>query len=359
MKIGVLGGGQLGRMMALAGLPLNLEFCFWDDAAEPCAAPLGRVYKSHELDQFIAAADLVTYEFENVPLDIAQRVAAVKPLHPSVEALRISQHRIREKSTFQALGIPTPDFAEIHSPDELKAAVTRVGLPCVVKTATQGYDGKGQWVIRSEADFANVDFSNTPLIAEQFIRFERELSLVGVKSVTGELAFYPLVENTHENGILRTTIAPAPGVDSTLEKCAQDYLSKLFDHLGYAGVLTLELFQTSTGLIANEMAPRVHNSGHWTMDGAVTSQFENHLRAILGLPLGQTQPHHVAAMVNILGDVPDEKAVFAVPGTRLHLYGKSPKKNRKIGHINLTAQNYEALQARVQPLLALTAASNQ
>lgn len=359
MKIGVLGGGQLGRMMALAGLPLNLEFCFWDDAAEPCAAPLGRVYKSAELDQFIAAADLVTYEFENVPLAIAQQVAAAKPLHPSVEALRISQHRIREKSTFLALGIPTPNFAEINSPAELTAAVAKVGIPCVIKTATQGYDGKGQWVIRSEADLSGVDFSNTPLIAEQFIQFERELSLVGVKSTSGELAFYPLVENAHENGILRSTIAPAPHIDPELEKTAQQHLTKLFEKLGYAGVLTLELFQTKTGLIANEMAPRVHNSGHWTMDGAVTSQFENHLRAILGLPLGQTQPHQVAGMVNILGDTPAVEAIFQVPGARLHLYGKSAKKNRKIGHINLTARDYAELTQRMQTLLTLTAESNK
>lgn len=358
MKIGVLGGGQLGRMMALAGLPLNLEFCFWDDAAEPCAAPLGRVYKSEALDQFIAAADLVTYEFENVPVAIAQRVAALKPLYPSVEALHVSQHRIREKTAFQELGIPTPRFAAIESPDQLTQAIQQIGLPCVIKTATQGYDGKGQWVIRSEADLAHVDCSNLPLIAEQFIAFERELSLVGVKSVSGELAFYPLVENSHENGILRTTLAPAPSVDPAQEKLAQQHLTRLFERLGYVGVLTLELFQTAHGLIANEMAPRVHNSGHWTMDGAVTSQFENHLRAILDLPLGQTRAHQVAGMVNILGDVPEVKAVMAVPGARLHLYGKSPKKNRKIGHINVTAATPAELEQRMQALLALTAASN-
>ncbi len=359
MKIGVLGGGQLGRMMALAGLPLNLEFCFWDDAAEPCAAPLGRVYRSHELDDFIAVSDLVTYEFENVPLDIAQRVAAKKPLHPSVEALRISQHRLREKSTFVELGIPTPIFAEINAPADLKTAIAKVGLPCVIKTATQGYDGKGQWVIREEADLSRIDFTNTPLIAEQFIVFERELSLVGVKSVSGELAFYPLVENDHENGILRSTIAPASAVDAATETTAQQYLAKLFDRLNYAGVLTLELFQTKTGLIANEMAPRVHNSGHWTIEGAVTSQFENHLRAILGLPLGLTHVHQYAGMVNILGDAPDAAAVFQVPSAHLHLYGKSAKKNRKIGHINLTATSYSELEQRMKTLLKLTAESNR
>ena len=244
----------------------------------------------HSLERLAAAVDLVTYEFENVPVAALQKVAATHPVWPPVEALRVSQDRLLEKQLFTRLRIPTPPYRAVDSLDDLRAAVKALGLPCVLKTRRLGYDGKGQRYLRKSADLepAWTALGNVPLILEGFVDFEREVSIVGVRSTTGEVRAYPIVANTHKAGILRVTLAPHR--HPVLQKAAEIHLKRVLRHFEYAGVLTLEFFVRKGKLVANEMAPRVHNSGHWTIEGATTSQFENHLRAILGLPLGDTEP---------------------------------------------------------------------
>jgi 5-(carboxyamino)imidazole ribonucleotide synthase len=300
----------------------------------------------------LATARVVTFEFENVP------VAAVKALEPQAQvfpgsrALEVAQDRLHEKTCFRELGIATPPFEAVGTWPELLAAFGRVGLPAVLKTRRFGYDGKGQAVLRSEAD-AKVAFERlggAPLILEGFVPFERELSIIAVRSSTGEVACYPLVQNHHEGGILRKTLAPAPFASEALQSVAREHIEKLLAHLDYVGVLALELFQVGGELLANEIAPRVHNTGHWTIEGARTSQFENHLRAILGLPLGATGVLSSCAMLNLIGAAPDARAVLAVPDAHLHWYGKQPRPGRKVGHITVLAPDTATLEQRVAEL---------
>ncbi|NJD32567.1 MAG: 5-(carboxyamino)imidazole ribonucleotide synthase, partial [Gammaproteobacteria bacterium] len=291
MKIGIIGAGQLGQMLALAGYPLALEFLFLDSSADSPGGRVGPIVTGAfdapaSLARLAAGSDLVTYEFENVPVGALQAVAKSRPCHPPVEALRVSQDRLLEKELFSRLGIPTPPFRAVDGLAGLRAAVAELGLPCVLKTRRLGYDGKGQRYLRRRADVepAWEALGGVPLILEGFVDFDREVSIIGARSTRGETRCFPLAGNTHRDGILRVTIAPAPGPN--LQQAAEKHLRRVLDHFGYAGVLTIEFFVRRGRLIANEMAPRVHNSGHWTIEGAVTSQFENHLRAILGLPLG-------------------------------------------------------------------------
>jgi 5-(carboxyamino)imidazole ribonucleotide synthase len=342
MKIGVIGAGQLGRMLALAGYPLALRFRFLDASADSPGgqvAPIvtGAFDDPRSLERLAADVDLVTYEFENVPVAALQKVARTRPVWPPVEALRVSQDRLLEKQLFTKLGIPTPAFHAVDSLADLEAAVQAVGLPCVLKTRRLGYDGKGQRYLRKPADVEPAwrALGNVPLILEGFVDFEREVSVVGVRSTTGEVRCYPIVANTHRDGILRVTLAPHR--HPALQKAAETYLKRVMKHFGYAGVLTLEFFVRRGKLVANEMAPRVHNSGHWTIEGAATSQFENHLRAILGLPLGDTRPVGHCAMVNFIGAMPPRDDVLALPGVHWHDYGKEPRPGRKIGHCTVVA----------------------
>ena len=331
-RIGIVGAGQLGRMLALAGLPLGLRFRFFDPTPDSPAGELAEQivapYDDRDaLARFAADCDVITYEFENVPVETAEYLMQFAPVYPPPDALRAAQDRLTEKRVLLGLGIPTPIFDAVDSLVELNDTAARFGLPAVLKTRRFGYDGKGQFVLKTDGDInaAWQALQGQSLILEGFVPFERELSLIAVRSVFGETAFYPLMENQHRNGILRQTLLPAPGVSPDMQAEAQDHLRRLLETLNYVGVLTVEFFEINGRLVANEMAPRVHNSGHGTIESAETSQFENHLRAICGLPLGSTNLRGVSAMLNILGASPDTNAMLQVPGAHLHLYGKSPR----------------------------------
>ena len=348
-RIGILGAGQLGRMMAIAGYPLALEFALYETSGAP-SANIGNIFSDphnsqHELEAFLDAVDLVTYEFEHLPLDLARNIAAQKTLYPGVKALEICQNRELEKQLFIRLGIPTPDFYIVDSEAKLQTAVKKLGTPVVAKSLTEGYDGKGQAVIKdlSECRDAWSNINHPKLIVERFVDFSRELSLIAARNAKGKTVIYPLVENIHQQGILLYTLAPAPTLSPATQSKAAEYMEMLMAELDYVGVLTLELFETAEGLLANEMAPRVHNSGHWSMNGAHTSQFENHLRAILGLPLGETTPHGVSGMINLIGKHAQIAGILKLNDTHLHHYGKSERPGRKVGHININAADYPEL----------------
>ncbi len=359
MKLGIIGAGQLGRMLALAGYPLALQFRFLDSSADSPGGQVGPIVTGAfddptSLQRLAADVDLVTYEFENVPVSALNAVSKSRTCLPPVEALRVSQDRLLEKELFTKLGIPTPPFRAVDSLEDLRAAVATIGLPSVLKTRRLGYDGKGQHYIRGPADVdpAWQALGGVPLILEGFVKFDREVSIIGARSTRGEVRAYPIVDNTHREGILRVTVAPHRS--AALQKAAERHLGKLLRHFDYAGILTIEFFVRKGRLVANEMAPRVHNSGHWTIEGAATSQFENHLRAILGLPLGDTRAVGYAAMVNFIGSMPDRDRVMALPGVHFHDYGKSARPGRKIGHCTIvarTAAERDRLVKRVQRLL--------
>lgn len=353
MNIGVLGAGQLGRMLALAGYPLANRFTFFDTTGHPSAG-IGDVMiytdQHHLLDDFLAKVDLVTYEFEHLPVALVQAIEEVKPVYPSSEAIRICQNRAEEKALFDRLGIPTPAYRIVESAEALEAAARELGTPVVAKSVTEGYDGKGQAVLRDPAEAAEAwrSINHPKLIVEAFVDFVREVSIIAVRGREGEMAFYPMAENLHVDGILRYSLAPMPDLDEAVQQTADGYIRALLDELDYVGVLTLELFQTRDGkLLANEMAPRVHNSGHWTMDGAVTSQFENHLRAIQGLPLGDTSARMPTCMINVIGQEGDPAAILAISDAHLHRYDKSERPGRKLAHVNLLAPTHGELLEKV------------
>jgi 5-(carboxyamino)imidazole ribonucleotide synthase len=357
MTIGILGGGQLGYMLALAGYPLGLHFRFLDPSPE---APVGRIANrvtadfndEQALEKFSHGLEVVTYEFENVPVAAAKFLAERVPVYPPTVALEEAQERLREKRLFRGLGIPTTEFAEIAKREELDTAVKQVGLPAMLKTCRMGYDGKGQWLLRTaeEVEKARRELPDVPLILEKFVGFSRELSILGVRGRSGEIAFYPLIENHHRGGILRLSLAPAPNLTASLQQEAEHAARKVLEALGYVGVLCIEFFEVGGRLLANEMAPRVHNSGHWTIEGAVTSQFENHLRAILGMPLGSTAAVGISAMINLIGEIPESAEVLNVSNAHLHLYGKEPRAGRKLGHVTVRADHPEKLQQRLSAL---------
>ncbi|MEW6126638.1 MAG: 5-(carboxyamino)imidazole ribonucleotide synthase [Acidobacteriota bacterium] len=358
MIIGILGGGQLGRMLAMAGYPLGLRFRALDPSS---SAPAGHLTE-HQVDdftdlealsRFADGLDIVTYEFENVPVESARFLSRRVPVYPPPVALEKAQDRLVEKSFFQELGIPTPPFVRVETWEDLEAAIKNIGLPALLKTRRFGYDGKGQYTLHKEEDavLAWQTLGGVPLIFETLIEFEREVSILAVRSTHGETKFYPLVENHHRQGMLRLSLAPAPNLTNELQALAEDYATRVLQALDYVGVLAIEFFQLDGKLYANEMAPRVHNSGHWTIEGAETSQFENHLRAIIGMPLGSTATIGFSAMVNIIGAIPDRRAVLSVPDAHLHLYGKAARPNRKLGHITLRCDSKEALQRQLNQLL--------
>ena len=375
MTIGILGGGQLGYMLALAGYPLGLHFRFFDPSPE---APVGRIASrvtaefSDEaaLEKFAAGLELVTYEFENVPVAAVRGLAQRVPVFPPPDALETAQDRLREKGFFQRLGIATAEFAPVTSAGDLDAAVQKIPLPAVLKTCRMGYDGKGQWTLRTPEDLAwakremhagaaklesnaangHVGSDGAPFILEKFVAFQRELSVLAVRARTGETAVYPLVENHHRGGILRLSLAPAPRLDAAIQRAAEDSARRAMEALHYVGVLAIEFFEKDGKLLANEMAPRVHNSGHWTIEGSVTSQFENHLRAVKGLPLGATSAIGSSAMLNLIGEVPEPADVLTIRDAHLHLYGKAARAGRKLGHVTLRAGSAEQLASRLAEL---------
>lgn len=359
MRIGVLGGGQLGRMMALAGYPLGLSFSFYDASPTCSAAALGPCFGSPDpaqeaqtLQAFIDSADVFTYEFENIPVRWVETIAAQKPVFPGVTSLATSQNRLNEKRLFESLNIPTAAYRAVHDRDDLVAAVQALGLPVVVKTVTDGYDGKGQFLLRRSEDIDTCwqTLGGRPLIAEEFVAFKRELSVIAVRGPDGDTRTYPLAENHHHRGILSHSFVPAPQLDQNIQLMAERYMASLMQAMNHIGVLTLELFETRHGLVANETAPRVHNSGHWSIEGAACSQFENHVRAVAGLPLGDTRALRPTAMVNVIGQHPRTADVLRLPETHLHVYGKAERPDRKLGHITLIADTPPELNSRLAKL---------
>lgn len=342
MRIGIIGAGQLGQMLGLAGERLGLSFTFLDPAPRPPAGSIGPVLSfpfdsDAGISQLAASADVLTYEFENVSVDAIESIAGDATVFPPTEALRIAQDRLSEKRLFEELGIPVASYVAVDSAQELREAVHELGYPAILKTRRMGYDGKGQRLIHDEPGVTTSweALGGRPVLAEQWIAFDREVSAIGARNISGEIAVYPITENHHSEGILRTSRAPDASQD--IAEHARDYLTRLLERLRYVGVLALEFFVKGNQLFANEFAPRVHNSGHWTIEGAATSQFENHLRAILDMPLGDTSAVAHAGMINLIGTIP----AAAAGGRRgyLHDYGKQPRPGRKLGHITVLADN--------------------
>ena len=359
MRIGILGGGQLGRMLALAGYPLGHTFRFFDPSPEACAGEVGELINGTYDDEaalkaFADGLDVVTYEFENVPVEAARFLEQFAPVHPNPAALEAAQDRLVEKRYFRTLNIPTAQFAAVDSREDLDKAVAALGLPAVLKTRREGYDGKGQRVLRGSADLdaAWDALGERELLLEQFVPFERELSIVAARSVDGDFRYYPLVQNTHVDGILSRTVAPADGVSERLQRAADGYAHRIQTALDYTGILAIELFAPASGypdgrLMANEMAPRVHNSGHWSIEGSETSQFENHIRAVAGQPLGSTALRGRATMLNLIGTLPDPTDSLKIDAAHLHLYGKAPRPGRKIGHVTVRSDDEDTLAKSV------------
>ena len=340
MTLGIVGAGQLGRMMALAGYPLGLDFLFLDrDAASPGGqvGPIltGELGDRGLLAQMSARCETMTFDWENIPVEALENLPGKARISPPVRALAAAQDRLSEKRTFELLGIATTRYAAVDSRAALDHAVKSVGLPGVLKTRRLGYDGKGQFILRKPADLdtAWAALGNAPLLYENLVPFDKEVSIIAVRGLDGSIAYYPLNLNVHRDGILRLTRAPFG--NAGLMRQAQRAARRLLEHFDYVGVLTIEFFVRQGKLIANEMAPRVHNSGHWTIEGAQTSQFENHVRAVAGLPLGSTRARGHSAMINLIGEMPPRGALLAEPGLHWHDYGKSARPGRKLGHITL------------------------
>lgn len=357
MKVGVIGGGQLGRMLALAGVPLGMQFVFLDPNPEACAVSLGKHLCADfsdrtQLEHLARSVDVVTFEFESVPAETVAFLEQLVPVYPGAEALRIAQDRWLEKSLFQELEIPTASFANIEHPKDLDLALVSTGLPAILKTRTLGYDGKGQVVVRHKEQLAQAwnQLGRVPCILEAMVPFTAEASLLAVRDRMGALCFYPLVQNIHQNGVLRLSM---PSTDHPLQAMAEAYAQVLLEHFDYVGVLGFEFFEVEGILKANEIAPRVHNSGHWTIEGAHCSQFENHLRAISGLPLGDVRTVGESAMLNFLGSIPPVARILSIEDAHVHHYGKAFRAGRKVGHVTVRSSTRDILDRQVMALESL------
>ena len=357
MKIGVLGAGQLGRMLALSAYPLGHQMRFLALSEEDPSSLLGKTFIHNNnpevIKKFSEESDVVTYESENTDLKIVNEIASTTEVYPGEMSLRLTQHRGLEKNLLNKLSIPCAPFELVNNVSELTQAVTKIGFPAILKTTKDGYDGKGQFLLRSESQINEAweAMSGAESILEGFVNFKRELSLIAVRGANGDLKYYPLVENSHHEGILRLTVAPAQEVSDSLQKKAENYMQALITEINHVGVLTLELFDSDDDLIVNEIAPRVHNSGHWTIEGAQTSQFENHIRAITNSPLGETSvKNRFNAMINIIGKLGPTKKALETSNAHLHLYDKKERENRKLGHITITSDSYQDLQKSIKNL---------
>lgn len=343
MKIGILGGGQLAQMLALAGIPLGFRFVFYEPSEECCASALGEHHCGAYNDEvslrlFANKVDVITYEFENVSIDAIHFLNKYKNVLPSQIALEMTQDRWVEKSLFKELNIGTPAFCKIETFEEVEKAIDTMGLPLVLKSRRGGYDGKGQVVIRNRQE-ALEKFNTTAkknLIAEAWVPFQREVSVIAARDSQGLMVFYDLVENTHKDGILQRSFN-RPNDLKHSKAC--ELVSLLMKHLDYVGVFALELFEVEGNLLANEYAPRVHNTGHWTIEGAKTSQFENHLRAVVGLPLGNPKSIGVSSMINFIGKVPLLKKLKKYEDGHFHDYGKLARGGRKVGHFTIVGSD--------------------
>ena len=342
MRIGIIGAGQLGQMLGMAARVLGIECVFVDPSENPPAASVGDVLQrpfddAETLASLARDCDVITYEFENVPVEALLPIAGDVPVYPPPAALAQAQDRLMEKQLFQRLDIPIPEFRAIDSIEDLRDAADTIGLPLVVKTRRLGYDGKGQFVVRTTADVDSAwqELGSVPLIAEQWVPFDYEVSAIGARAVNGATVMYPLTHNEHADGILRQSRAPVESME--LQPLAERYATSLLNELDYVGVLALELFVAGNALLANEFAPRVHNSGHWTIEGAATSQFANHLLAVANRELGSTARRGHAGMLNLIGTIPDTARSLQVDDCTLHDYGKAPRPGRKLGHITVLA----------------------
>src|SRR5690348_5744656 len=358
--VGILGGGQLARMLVLAGAPLGVRFLVVDGAEDACAgqvAPLIRAdWRDFEaLEKFAKQVDVATFDFENVPAETAQWLTERTQVFPNPRALSTAQDRLAEKTLFRECGLDTPAFAPVDTRADLDAALRTVGAPAILKTRRLGYDGKGQFRLRSIADadaaWDALGSNAHGLILEAFVPFECEVSVVAVRGRDGDFRTWPLTRNWHSNGILSASLAPAD-VDPRLRAHAFELARTLAERLDYIGVFALELFVHEGKLLGNEMAPRVHNSGHWTIEGAITSQFENHVRAVLGLPLGDTTALGVNVMLNWVGELPPAGPLLAEPRAHWHDYGKSPRAGRKVGHATLCAVDAGEMRERLARVAA-------
>lgn len=356
--LGILGGGQLARMLALAASPLGLRTLAVDPVADSCAGQVTDLVTADwgdaaALAEFAGRVDAVTFDFENVPATTAEQLATQVAVHPNPRALAVAQDRLAEKTLFRESGLNTPEFAPVDSRDDLAAAVERIGLPAILKTRRLGYDGKGQFRLKTpddiDAAWAALGEAGTKhgLILEAFVPFDRELSVLAVRGRDGEFRTWPLTRNWHVDGVLSLSLAPAPGTSDELEQAAVAQARAIAERLDYVGVFALELFVRNGELLGNEMAPRVHNSGHWTIEGAHTSQFENHVRAVLGLPLGDTGVRGASAMLNWIGELPDPAPVLATADGHWHDYGKEARPGRKVGHATICASDAGSLRAKL------------
>jgi len=358
--IGVLGAGQLARMLALAGIPLGFKFLYVDPSHSSPASLLGeQIVAPFEdataLQKLVDSSDLITYEFENIPVSVVRKLAHTRSVFPPPIALESSQDRLLEKQFFNQHGIETAPFYPVDDQPSLEQAIAVLKLPLILKTRRFGYDGKGQFLVKSLEDAITAfnQLGQKGIIAEGFVKFDRELSCIAVRGIDGATFFYPLVENFHHEGILRLSLAPAQVHATDLNLQASAQVGRILQALDYVGILAVEFFEKEGKLIANEMAPRVHNSGHWTIEGAETSQFENHIRAVAGLPLGDPKPRGFSAMINIIGSMPDAAKVLQIPGAHLHDYGKEPRAGRKLGHLTIRADSLEELNRTLQENLNL------
>jgi len=355
-RLGIIGGGQLGQMLALAAAPLGVRTWVLEPSAEACALPyaepiVGAYDDPEQLAQLAAQVDVATFEFENVPPAAIAQLAKTVRVAPGAQALATARDRWHEKSLFHELGIATSPVALVNSTADLKAAVAEMGLPAILKTRTLGYDGKGQCILREPAQVATAwdELGQVPCILEGFVPFDEEVSCLAVRSTEGELRCYDLVANVHDQGILYRS---QPLANHPLQTQAEAMISRVMATLDYVGVMALELFRVGDQLLANEMAPRVHNSGHWTIEGAVSSQFDNHVRAVCGLPLGDTRTRESVLMLNVYGAHPDVNGLLQIPGAGWHDYGKAARPGRKLGHVTVVATTPEQLAEREQQVVA-------
>ena len=358
MKIGIVGAGQLAQMLAHAAEPLGIStHCLANNLNDP-ASYLATLQVSDFKDEnsliaFAKTVDVITFENENIDKSLIEILKKNTPCYPSFRAIQVAQDRLVEKQTLTELGIPVAPFTEINSLEQLQQETKNIQFPCILKTRRFGYDGKGQIRLQTKEDIipAWEQLKNQPLILEGFIPFETEISIICVRSRSSAMQYYPITQNNHKDGILRESHAPYK--NAVLQKQAQLYAEKLLTTLDYVGVLAIEFFVYQNKLIANEFAPRVHNSGHWTIEGAITSQFENHVRAILDLPLGNTQAIASTTMFNCIGQLPLLNEILHLPDAHFHTYHKAARENRKLGHVTLVKYDNERFQKQYDLLQML------
>lgn len=357
MRVVVYGAGQLAQMMYLAGSPLGIEVQAVDVNDDSVVHPVSKTPLDVTLQQAIEGADALTVEFEHVPERLLEEAAQSNKLMPNIDSILVGADRVREKKLLETMHVANCEHKIVTQLDQLDECVADLGEKLILKASRDGYDGYGQWRLSDAAELPvlkkslqGLDLQNVPLVVEKMVAFDRELSLIGVRNANGDVRTYPLAENLHHQGQLHVSVAPATQVDEALQAQAHDIFVKLAEGLDYIGVLAVELFQVGDKLLVNELAPRVHNSGHWSQSGAVTSQFENHLRAVCGLPLGDTSAIGPSAMVNIIGCSSFSRELLSIDGSHLHWYGKSVREKRKMGHINVTTDSYQKLGEKLMAL---------